>query len=391
MGSLDRYIFRQTMAAFVLVLVTLTGVIWMTQALRGIDVMTGKGQTILVFLGLTSLAIPFLVLVIAPIALVIAVAYVLNKLATDSEVIVMNAAGTTPWQLFRPFFMVTVIVSVMIFIISAYVAPDGYRRLKSWQREITADVVSNILQTGRFMEVEANLTLRVRERQPGGIMAGIFIDDRRDPRERITIIAERGTVLKNEKGSYLILDDGNLQRFEASRKDPVLVEFDRYAFDMSRFSTAPKDVSYSIRERYLWELIDPDPNDALYKLVPGQFRAEMHDRFASLLYPYAFVALTFAFLGTPRTTRQSSRLAISNAITAVGVLRLIGFACTVMAARSALAAPVQYGIILATLAFSAWAILKVIPLELPPGLIQGATNVFSRIADLRGLLRFSPR
>lgn len=391
MGSLDRYIFRQTMAAFVLVLVTLTGVIWMTQALRGIDVMTGKGQTILVFLGITSLAIPFLVLVIAPIALVIAVAYVLNKLATDSEVIVMNAAGTTPWQLVRPFLMVTVIVSIVIFAISAYAAPDGYRKLKSWQREITADVVSNILQTGRFMEVEANLTLRVRERQPGGVMAGIFIDDRRDPRERVTIIADRGTVLKNDQGSYLILDNGNLQRFEASRRDPVLVEFDRYAFDMSRFSNAPKDVTYSIRERYLWELISPDPNDPLYKLVPGQFRAEMHDRLASLLYPYAFVALTFAFLGTPRTTRQSSRLAITNAITAVGVLRLIGFACTVMAARSVVAAPVQYAIIFATLIFSGWAIRRVVTLELPPALVQMFANLFAKIAHARGLLRLSAR
>ena len=107
MGSIDSYIFRRRLRAFVLVLVRLTGVIWITQALRGIDVMTSQGQTILVFVGLTGLAIPYLVLVIAPIALVIAVAYVLNKLATDSEIIVMNAAGMSPWRLFRPFLYAT--------------------------------------------------------------------------------------------------------------------------------------------------------------------------------------------------------------------------------------------------------------------------------------------
>src|SRR5262245_13258704 len=96
MGSIDSYIFRLTFSAFVLGLVTLTSVIWITQALRGIDVMTSKGQTVLVFVGLTGLAVPYLVLVIAPIALVIAVAYVLNKLSTDSEIIVMNAAGMRP-------------------------------------------------------------------------------------------------------------------------------------------------------------------------------------------------------------------------------------------------------------------------------------------------------
>ena len=93
MGSIDRYIFRTTLASFAVVLVSLTGVIWITQALRGIDLMTSQGQTVATFLGLTSLVIPALVLIIAPIALMIAISHTLNKLATDSEIIVMNAAG----------------------------------------------------------------------------------------------------------------------------------------------------------------------------------------------------------------------------------------------------------------------------------------------------------
>ena len=81
--------------------VSLTAVIWVTQALRDIDLMTNQGQTILVFVGITGLIIPLLVLVIAPIALVIAAAHMLNKLSTDSEIIVMNSAGMSPWLLFR--------------------------------------------------------------------------------------------------------------------------------------------------------------------------------------------------------------------------------------------------------------------------------------------------
>ena len=99
-GVIGRYIFRTTFGAFLLVLVSLTTVIWITQALRDIDLMTSQGQTILVFIGITSLVIPQLVLIIAPIALMIAAAHVLNKLATDSEIIVMNAAGMPPWRLF---------------------------------------------------------------------------------------------------------------------------------------------------------------------------------------------------------------------------------------------------------------------------------------------------
>src|SRR5262245_62333611 len=101
MGSIDRYIFRTTLASFAVVLVSLTGVIWITQALRGIDLMTSQGQTILTFLGITGLVIPALILVISPIALMISISHTLNKLATDSEIIVMNAAGYSPLQIGR--------------------------------------------------------------------------------------------------------------------------------------------------------------------------------------------------------------------------------------------------------------------------------------------------
>ncbi len=138
MGSIDKYIFRTTLASFALVLVSLTGVIWITQALRGIDLMTSQGQTIVTFLGVTSLVIPALVLIISPIALMIAIAHTLNKLATDSEIIVMNAAGFSPFRLLRPFLYATLAVAIMVAFISAYLAPDGMRRLKQWDAEITA-------------------------------------------------------------------------------------------------------------------------------------------------------------------------------------------------------------------------------------------------------------
>jgi lipopolysaccharide export system permease protein len=104
MGSIGRYIFRTTLGAFGIVLASLTAIIWVSYALRDIDLMTSQGQTILTFIAITSLVIPQLVLVIAPVAFVLAVAQTLNKLASDSEIIVMNAAGMSPWLLFRAFF-----------------------------------------------------------------------------------------------------------------------------------------------------------------------------------------------------------------------------------------------------------------------------------------------
>ena len=70
MGSIGRYIFRTTLGAFVAVMVSLTALIWVTQALREIELMTDQGQTALVFLQITALIIPHLVVLLAPVALV---------------------------------------------------------------------------------------------------------------------------------------------------------------------------------------------------------------------------------------------------------------------------------------------------------------------------------
>ena len=51
-----------------------------------------------------------------------------------------------PFRLFRPFFFATCVVAMLVTFIGAYLAPDGLRRIKQWDAEITADVLTNILQ-----------------------------------------------------------------------------------------------------------------------------------------------------------------------------------------------------------------------------------------------------
>src|SRR5262245_7724600 len=79
MGSIDRYIFRTIFGAFVLILFNLTAVIWITQILKQIDLITNQGQTILVFLRITGLLVPILMLIIAPIAIMIAICYGIDR------------------------------------------------------------------------------------------------------------------------------------------------------------------------------------------------------------------------------------------------------------------------------------------------------------------------
>jgi lipopolysaccharide export system permease protein len=243
--------------------------------------------------------------------------------------------------------------------------------LRRWLTEVRADLVSNIVQPGRFIAIERGLAFHIRERAPNGLLVGLMLDDRRDPKERVTILAEQGAIVKNNRGSFLVLENGSIQRHEFKQRDPNIVIFDRYAFDLSQFSSNRETtVQYSVRERYLWELIWPDPNDPQLKSQPSRFRTELHDRLLAPVYPLAFAFIAYAFLGAPRTTRQSRVWSMVAVIAAVSALRMIGFASTVVGLTVPFALTWQYIAVTATFVLCGYAISRGLILEPPATLLR---------------------
>jgi lipopolysaccharide export system permease protein len=177
-----------------------------------------------------------------------------------------------------------------------------------------------------------------------------------------------------------VLINGRVQRMESGRPDPTIVKFERYAFDLSRFTGGPKLGALGVRERDLWDVAFPDPNDPTYKQVPTHFRAELHDRLAAPIYPIAFTVLCFAIIGAPRTSRQSREVSIVMMIVAIGVLRLLGFACNVVAAQTVAAVYALWGSILLAFAAGLYAIARGTVLEPPQFLTQLAT-LFERMSQ----------
>lgn len=325
MDSLDRYVFKTGFNMFLLVLFSLTAVIWVTQILRQIDLITGQGQTVLTFIGITSLIVPTLMLVLAPIAMLIAVVYTLTKLNGDSELVVISAAGVSPWRLFRPFILLALVVSMMVVFIATWLSPRLQREMNDRLSKVRADVVANIVRPGTFTSIERGLTFHIREKRSDSQFGGILIDDFRDAGERATILADQGNIVQTSRGTYLVMTDGWVQRRRAADRDPTMVKFERYAFDLSPYTVGGR-VSYGLRERYLWELINPDPDDKLLKTAPNQFRVELHDRLIAPLYPIAFVVLAYVLMCTPRSTRQGRMMSTVLVIGAVFGLRILGFA-----------------------------------------------------------------
>ena len=349
MTLLFRYIFRITATAFVMTLAVLTAVIWLSQALREFDLMTAKGQSVLIFLMITGLSIPALIAIIAPVALFIATLYALNRLNGDSELVVMSASGLTPTATFRPFLALTLLGAALIAWMTIWALPSSFRGLRDLVTKVRADFVTNVAREGQFTNLDQGITFHYRERA-GDALLGIFMQDRRDPDKSIVYIAERGQAVEVKGTPYLVLEQGVVHREKAEGGDASVINFQRYAIDLGQFGPDSDLITYKPRERSTFELMRLDPNDPYVKVQLGRFRAELHDRLAAPLYAFAFVAIAFAALGSPRTTRQGRGLATGMAVLAVLIVRIAGFAISTLIVRSPASVPMAYILPIATTA-----------------------------------------
>src|SRR6266849_11190630 len=105
MGSLDRYMLRQCFGVMVFVTAALSAAIWLAQSLRLVDLIVNRGLSVEVFLYLALLILPRFFDIVLPIGAFIAVLFIFNRLTSESELVVMRAAGLGPLVLARPVFI----------------------------------------------------------------------------------------------------------------------------------------------------------------------------------------------------------------------------------------------------------------------------------------------
>jgi lipopolysaccharide export system permease protein len=351
MNLLGRYIFRQAGGALSLILMSLGGIVWIALALKQLDVVTSQGQDALTLLKMTTLALPNLLAVIAPFALLIATLHTLNRLGGDSELIIVSASGGAIWVIARPFILLAVLVALAVAYVNHVAQPWSLQQLKAYIVQARTDLLQQVIQPGRFSSPEANLTFHIRERSATGELYGLLIHDTRNPKEIRSYLAEKGVIAKQEDAAYLIMTDGHILNRPSADDPTQIVVFDQYIVNLDGFEKKTAEVQFlKPRERYLSELMNPkDHKDVLFR-IKGQLRSEIHERFSNPIYPIAFVLVALAAVGQSQSTRQNrtERLVMAFLL-AVGI-RIGGFAVNNLATLKAGFVPVLYAVPLLTIA-----------------------------------------
>ena len=275
MNLFNKYICKQLLGPFVLIMLSMTGIAWLTQSLRFIELIIIKGLPVNIFINLTILIIPKLLATIIPFIAFLATLITYARLNNESELISMKSAGMNNFKILLPAVIFGITLGVLAISIENYGSPYAYNKFKNLQHNIRNNYISTLFQEKVFSSPIKGLTVFIKERDKIGNFQGILIHDERDLNKTISIIAEKGKIVTTQSGARFALINGNRQEISKNKNISILY-FDEYTLNINNYN---KDTSLRFKdasERNFYELFNPENNiNSLYK---KEFKAEAHKR-----------------------------------------------------------------------------------------------------------------
>jgi lipopolysaccharide export system permease protein len=335
------YLLAQLAGPLLLFVLSLTGVVWLTQSLRSVDLIVNRGLSVGTFLSLTTLVLPSVLTLILPIGLFAAVLYAYQRLEAENELVAMIASGLSPWQLAAPALKLAFVIMAICYAFTLYLMPAGLRSFKSMQTDLRSDLSHVLLQEGAFNTLGDRLTVYIRERLPSGELRGILVHDSRDARQPVTMMASQAALVLGAAGPRLVMLNGNRQEVARLSGRVSLLNFDRYELDLRAYMKSPESRWLEPRERYLHELLFPTDNlDDIRNA--GRLRAEAHDRLVAPLHAPCFTLIALAAVLGGEHNRRGKLPRLSAVVLMAVAIRLAGVGLVSLSARTPVLLPLLY-------------------------------------------------
>lgn len=297
MSRFDRYVLSQYLLFFGFFALILVAVFWINRAVVLFDRLIGDGQSALVFLEFTALALPNLVRMVLPIAAFASAVWVTNRLNSESELTVLRATGTSPWQMARPALAFGIITALMMSALTHFLLPASINQLKVRESEVARNVTAKLLSEGNFLHPAKGVTFYIRQIDPDGTLNDVFLSDRRNPDQNVLYTGARAFLVRDQDRTHLVMVDGMALRLDIQGRTLSTTVFSDFSYDISALADKSENKSRNIRAIPSLELMTkPDQIAAQEPFNRGQLAEELHLRFARALICVAVALLGFSAL-----------------------------------------------------------------------------------------------
>ena len=278
-SKFDRYVLSQLMVLFGFFALVLVSIYWINRAVLLFDRMIGDGHSVAVVVELTVLTLPRVIAMILPMAGFAGAVYVANRMSSESELVVMQASGFSPFRIARPVLFYGLIVAIMMGALEHFLVPASTERLRQREAELSSNVTAKLLSDGTFLHPTAGVTFFIREITPDGALQDVFLSDRRDPDITMTHTAAQAYLTRSDTSTKLVMVNGLSQGHLREGDILFTTHFSDFAYDISALIETSAGTGDNVAFLTTAQMI-ADPAAVMQRtgVSPGEYAAELHDR-----------------------------------------------------------------------------------------------------------------
>jgi lipopolysaccharide export system permease protein len=219
---------------FLLILFTISTIIWVLQAVNYLDFVTEDGHGFLVYFNYTLFSFPKIFSRIFPFAVFLAFTYIILKYENKNELVIFWNFGIKKIHFINFFIKLSFGFVVVSILLNALIAPYTQDKARSFIRSSDLDFFSSILKPKKFIDIIENLTIYFNEVNENGEFENIFLNDKSDQSSQITF-AKKGKIENRSNRKVLVLEEG--QTINEINGKISEFKFSKTDFNISKFTT----------------------------------------------------------------------------------------------------------------------------------------------------------
>jgi lipopolysaccharide export system permease protein len=219
---------------FLLILFTISLIIWVLQAVNFLDFVTEDGHGFLVYFNYTLLNFPKILSRIFPFAVFLAFTYIILKYENKNELVVFWSFGVKKIDFINFFIKFSFGFVLISILLNALITPYMQDKARSFIRTSDLDFFESLLKPKKFIDIIENLTIYFEERDESGKFKNIFLNDKSNQSSQITFAKKGKIEIRNNK-KVLVLEDGETIKDVNGRISKF--EFSKTDFNISKFTT----------------------------------------------------------------------------------------------------------------------------------------------------------
>lgn len=236
MKIVDRYIVRQLTGPFAFFLFVFAGILWLNQALKIVDVVIENGQPGMVFVELSIYLLPRVIESVFPVAAFASALFLTNRLYSESEYVVLMAAGQSPLEFARPFLTFGVICFTIVSLLAHFITPISNNAFQQRQHEIRQEYLSQLVKEGAFVSPKKGVTFYFGLVHDDGLLEDILIREISKQGNQVIHSAPTGRIVEADNETKLVLINGSLQQYDPKSRLLNVIQFDSFSYDLSQFA-----------------------------------------------------------------------------------------------------------------------------------------------------------